>query len=144
MTITSPAFAGYQTIPAQYTCEGANISPPLGFEGVPGSAKSLALIVDDPDAPMGTWTHWVVFNIPPTVQGTRSGEAPPGVEGMNSFGKAMYGGPCPPAGTHHYYFKLYALDSTIGLPRTADAQALIRAMHGHEIATAHLVGLYTK
>lgn len=144
MKITSPAFAGYQTIPVQYTCDGANISPPLEFAGVPADARSLALIVDDPDAPMGTWTHWVVFNIPPTVQGTRSGIAPPGVEGTTSFGKTQYGGPCPPSGTHHYYFKLYALDAVINLPASADAKALVGAMHGHEVATAQLIGLYSK
>lgn len=144
MKITSPAFGRYQTIPERYTCEGGNIHPALNFEDVPETAKSLALITEDPDQPMVTWIHWVVFNMPPGTRKLDPGKTPPGIEGTTSFGKTGYGGPCPPAGSHRYYFKLYALDSMLQLPPSADAKALLYAMHGHELASAQLIGVYAR
>ena len=111
MQITSSAFADNQAIPKRYTCDGANVSPPLQFSGVPAEAKSLSLVVTDPDAPAGTFTHWTVTQIPPGTVSIAEG-GPLGVEGKNGFGKVGYGGPCPPGGTHHYIFTLKALDGS--------------------------------
>ncbi len=110
MQITSSAFKDREAIPMNYTADGEDISPPLSIRDVPEGTKSLALIVDDPDAPMGTWDHWIVFNIPSDTREIAEGSAPEGIRGMNDFGKLEYGGPAPPSGTHRYKFKIYALD----------------------------------
>jgi hypothetical protein len=144
MTITSPSFKNNETIPSNYTCSGVNINPELRIADVPAEAKSFALIVDDPDAPGGTWTHWMLWNIDPATTVIPEGGKPAqAVEGKTSFGRSGYGGPCPPAGKpHHYHFKLHALDTVLNLPAGADVRALEAALEGHVIASAELVGLY--
>jgi hypothetical protein len=142
MRLTSPEFKHNGLIPVKFTCQGDDINPPLAIEGAPPEAKTLALIVDDPDAPMGTWVHWVVFDIPP-VDRIDAGSIP-GRQGMNNFGRTRYGGPCPPFGTHRYFFKLYALDVKLGLPEQTTKEGLEKAMQGHILATAELIGLYKK
>lgn len=145
MKIASSAFQNNQLMPAKYTCDGDNINPPLTFSDVPQGTKSLVLIVDDPDAPMGTWVHWTVWNIDPTTNEIKENSIPTGtVEGMTSFGKPGYGGPCPPAGTHHYFFKLYALNTTFSLESSSDKSQLEKAMSSHILASAELVGLYSR
>lgn len=153
MHITSPAFEPLGMIPAKYTCEAADLSPPLAWQGVPRGAKSLALIVDDPDAPdpaapQRTWVHWVLYDIPVSLDGLVEGAAerlPPGIrEGMNDFRRRRYGGPCPPVGRHRYFFKLYALDALLGPLPDADKAAVVQAMRGHILMQAELVGLYQK
>ncbi len=142
MKITSPAFGNMQEMPEKYGCKGANVNPALAIEGIPKNAKSLALIVDDPDAPAGTWVHWVVWNIPITSE-IKENSVPSGaVQGKNDFGKNSYGGPCPPSGTHRYFFKLYALDTLLNLREGASKKDLENAMKDHIIAEAKLVGLY--
>lgn len=154
LTLTSTAFEGGQLIPAVHTCEGSDISPPLAWLDVPPAAKSLALIVDDPDAPdpaapQRTWVHWVLYNIPPGASGlpeaAREGERPTGtLDGTNDWKRVGYGGPCPPIGKHRYFFKLYALDTVLpdlGKPSKA---ALEKAMEGHILARTELIGLYQK
>lgn len=132
-----------ELIPAKYTCDGENVSPPLRFGDIPSGAQSFVLINDDPDAPMGTWVHWVVYNIAPTVTDVPEGMIPAGgAEGKTSFGHPGYGGPCPPAGTHRYIFKLYALDTIVRFAETPTAEELEYAMQGHILARAELVGLY--
>jgi Raf kinase inhibitor-like YbhB/YbcL family protein len=143
MRIDSPAFGQNEPLPIDYTCDGKNISPTLRLTGVPEEAKSVALICDDPDAIMGTWTHWVVWNILPTVTVIPEGKIPDGaVAGLTSFGRNEYGGPCPPSGTHHYFFKAYALDAILDLPVSTDAAGLEAAMSGHVIDKAGLIGTY--
>jgi hypothetical protein len=142
MKLTSPAFENNKTIPAKFTCEGKDISPALIIEGIPAGAKSLALIVDDPDAPVGTWVHWVVFDIP--VMASIEEDSIPGKQGMNNFRRKDYGGPCPPSGTHRYFFKIYALDAQLGLPEGINKQALEKAMQGHILDKTELIGLYKK
>lgn len=148
--ITSSAFKRGEPIPMKYSCEGADISPPLTFANVPPSAKSLALIMDDPDAPSGTWVHWVLYGLAPTLkeipEGTAAkGTAPvPGHLGKNSWGRAEWGGPCPPGGKHRYVFTLYALDAELSLPRGATKPDLLRAMEGHIISQADLTGTYQR
>jgi Raf kinase inhibitor-like YbhB/YbcL family protein len=145
MKITSSAFADKQNIPSKYTCDGENINPPLSISNVPLKTKSLVLIVDDPDAPAGVWTHWTLWNIPPDSQIIPEGSEPSSaVQGKTSFGTNKYGGPCPPSGTHHYYFKLYALDSVLNLPEKTDSDNLQKAMSGHVIEQTQLVGLYSR
>ncbi|HVZ58340.1 MAG TPA: YbhB/YbcL family Raf kinase inhibitor-like protein [Patescibacteria group bacterium] len=144
MTISSSAFVNSQSIPAQFTCDGENISPPLNFIDVPSSSQSLILIVDDPDAPGGTWLHWLVYNIDPTVKGLVQGEKPKGEEGVTSFGKLGYGGPCPPSNVHHYHFKLYALDQRLTLPEKATLSQVQTAMKGHIVSQAEMIGLYSR
>jgi len=145
MRLTSPAFADGQTIPEKYTCDGENLSPPLVIENVPAEAKSLALVVDDPDAPHGTFTHWMVWNLSPR-QGRieENAELRETVTGMNSWGHHNYQGPCPPSGTHHYQFRLYALKSTLDISGGSNREQLAEAMEQHIIAVAQLVGLYSK
>jgi Raf kinase inhibitor-like YbhB/YbcL family protein len=137
-------------IPTKYTCDGENVSPPLEWDAVPGHAKSIALVVDDPDAPSGLFVHWVVFDIPASENGLTEGigivgpRAGGGTQGTNGFGKMAYGGPCPPSGTHRYYFHLYALDIEGGLPAGIGRDELDRAMRGHIIAEARLMGRYAR
>ncbi len=144
MKITSPAFNEGKKIPPSYTCDGDDKSPELVISDIPESAKSLALIMDDPDAPAGTWVHWVVWNMDPGTTRIAEGEEPEGVEGTSSFGRRGYGGPCPPGGTHRYYFKLYALDTMLDLAEGASKEQLEAAMQGHVIAQAQLMGTYSR
>lgn len=144
MKITSAAFSDNGPIPRQYTCDGADTSPPLAFDGIPPNAKSLALVVDDPDAPGGTFDHWIVWNIPPATTSIAEGKAPQGVNGRNGFGKDAYGGPCPPGGEHRYQFKLYALDTMLNLPPSSRKGELEKAMRGHIVAQAQMVGRYRR
>lgn len=143
MRLSSPNFKNGAIMPAEFTCDGANISPALIIEDVPAEAKSLALIADDPDAPMGTWVHWVVWNISPKIKQTAKG-AKAGIEGTNDFGRKGYGGPCPPSGIHRYYFKLYALDTSLSLDASATKAKLEQAMQNHIIAKAELMGKYSR
>lgn len=142
LIIASPAFENNKPIPRKYSCDGEDVNPPLSIEGVPEGTKSLVLIVDDPDAPMGTWDHWIVWNIQPT---NRIGEnTVPGVEGLNSFRKHSYGGPCPPSGTHRYFFKVYALDTKLSLNPDSKKRDVENAMKAHILASSELVGLYSR
>jgi hypothetical protein len=137
-------------IPSKYTCDGADISPPLAWSGLPEGTKSIAIINDDPDAPMGTWVHWVIYNIPPTAQGLaedikRVEKLPDGtLQGKNSWGRIGYGGPCPPGGTHRYFFKIYALDKMLNLKPGATKEELLTAMKGHILAQAQFYGKYSR
>lgn len=142
MKLTSPEFSNNQPIPKRFTCEGKDINPQLNIEGMPAAAKSLALIMDDPDAPMGTWVHWVVFNIP--VSGKIEENSIPGIQGMTNSGRPGYHGPCPPSGTHRYFFKVYALDIELCLSAKASKGQLEKAMQGHILEEAQLVGLYKR
>ncbi len=142
MKIKSPVFEDNGMIPSKYTCEGGDINPPLIMEDIPEGTQSLALIVDDPDAPMGTWVHWVVFNM--DVVDTIEEDSVPGTLGSNDFGRKDYGGPCPPSGTHRYFFKLYALDGRLGLEEGAGKDDLERVMKDHIIEEARIIGLYKK
>lgn len=148
MQITSPAFATNTSIPDRYTCKGSDVNPPLDLAGVPEGARSLALIVDDPDAPdpaapRVVWEHWVMWNIDPTTASIEPGTVPAGaVQGTNSWGRTDYGGPCPPIGTHRYFFKLYALDTILALSTTSIKADVEAAMQGHILAGAELIGLY--
>ncbi|OGH20419.1 MAG: phosphatidylethanolamine-binding protein [Candidatus Levybacteria bacterium RIFCSPHIGHO2_02_FULL_37_13] len=145
MKILSSAFNHNKRIPAKYTCDGENISPPLQFLEVPESAKSLVLIVDDPDAPSKVWVHWVVYNINPQTSKVRENSVPEGgVEGMTDFGKPGYGGACPPSGAHRYFFKLYALDTILDLPQSATKQMVEEKMQRNIIDRAELIGLYSR
>ncbi len=152
MNITSSAFAQNGAIPKKYTCDGGDTSPPVAWSDVPAGAKSLALIVDDPDAPdpaapRMTWVHWVLYNLPPSSGGLAEGvkNLPAGTaEGMNDWQRTGYGGPCPPVGRHRYFHKLYALDTVLqGLKKPGKA-ALEKAMQGHVIARAELIGTYQR
>jgi Raf kinase inhibitor-like YbhB/YbcL family protein len=138
--VFSSAFEPNGTIPAKYTCDGENVSPPLRFEDVPEATESLALILDDPDAPRGTFTHWVVWNIEPVSNIEE--DTIPGVEGVNDFQKIGYGGPCPPSGTHRYVFRVYALDKQLELKAGAGRKDLETAMIGHILAEGELIGKY--
>lgn len=144
-TLTSSAFAPGETIPPRHSCDGENLSPPLSWSSPPDGTRSLALIVDDPDAPVGTFTHWLAWGIDPEAGGLAEGEAVP-VEGRNDFGVTGYGGPCPPPGhgRHRYFFRLYALDSEVGLPAGASREELEQALDGHVLAVAELVGSYER
>ena len=148
--VTSPAFSEGASIPADHTCDGADISPPLQWSGVPPETKSLALIADDPDAPGGDWVHWVLYDLPPEVA-----QLPPavpataripagGTQGKTDFGRHGYGGPCPPRGTHRYFFKLYALDTLLRLEPGATKKELLKAMQGHILAEGQLMGKYQR
>jgi Raf kinase inhibitor-like YbhB/YbcL family protein len=144
MKITSSAFQEGAGIPSKFSCDGANTSPPLQIAEVPSGAKSLALIVDDPDAPSGLFTHWAVWNISPQINAIAEGSAPKGVQGTNDFGKSGYGGPCPPSGTHRYYFKIFALDRELDLPSGAKRSQLDAVMKGHVVAHGELMGRYSR
>ena len=141
MKLTSTAFRQGEKIPAIYTCDGNDINPPLQITDIPKNAKTFVLIVDDTDAPRGTWTHWVVFNIEPLQLIPE--KSVPGLEAMNDFKRTAYGGPCPPSGIHRYFFKLYALDKELELKQGAARQDIEKAMQGHIVATAELMGTYS-
>jgi hypothetical protein len=148
--VTSSAFKEGGLIPRKHTCDGADVSPPLAWTGVPEGAKSLALISDDPDAPMGTWVHWVLYNLPVNAQ-LLPEAVPPDKEltsgarqGRNDFRRIGYGGPCPPGGTHRYFFKLYALDTLLDLQPGATKADLVKAMEGHILAQGQLMGKYSR
>jgi len=148
--ITSSAFEDGGLIPAKYTCDGADVSPPLQWDAVPEGTKSIALICDDPDAPMGTWVHWVLFNLPAETNELAENIPadkilPDGArQGVSDFGRIGYGGPCPPGGTHRYFFKIYALDAEIGLEADANKRQLLKAMEGHILEQGQLVGKYKR
>ena len=144
--ITSPAFSAGQMIPAKYTCDGQDISPPLRWGDAPQGTQSFALIADDPDAPRGTWVHWVLFNLPAETHELPEKAVPPAgsQQGKNSWGRVGYGGPCPPSGTHRYFFKLYALDTTLNLAAGAGKEQLLRAMTGHILAETEIIGAYRR
>ena len=142
MEIRSIAFDDKGALPSKYTCDGANVNPPLAVKNIPSQAKSLALIVDDPDAPRGNWVHWVVWNIP--VTGTIKEDSVPGAQGVNDFGKNSYGGPCPPSGTHRYFFRVYALNIELNLQESASKKNLEDAMRNHIVAKAEIVGTYKR
>jgi Raf kinase inhibitor-like YbhB/YbcL family protein len=154
LALTSPAFEHNGAIPSVHTCEGRDVSVPLAWSGVPAGTRSLALIVDDPDAPdpsapKMTWVHWVLYNIPPSADGLAQGASadalPKGtLEGRNDWGRTGYGGPCPPIGRHRYFFKLYALDVLLPELGQPDKKRLERAMQGHVLAKQELVGTYQK
>ncbi len=145
MKISSPAFENTGEIPSKYTCDGDNVNPPLSFVDIPDGTKSLALTVDDPDAPVGLWVHWLVWNIDPQTNEILENSIPLGsTEGITSFGKAGYGGPCPPDREHRYFFKLYALDITLDLPGTEKKDRLENAIQGHILAQAELMGRYDR
>jgi len=145
LTISSPVFENNGSIPGKYTCDGENVNPPILIENVPNRTKSLTLIVDDPDAPVGIWVHWVLWNINPETKEIKDNSVPKGAQqGMNDFRKHNYGGPCPPSGTHRYFFKLYALDTIITLSSNATKADLEKAMKGHIIEQAQIVGLYKR
>ena len=142
--ITSTAFDEAGTIPVRYTCDGADVSPPLDWSGVLQEAKSLALITDDPDCPTGTWVHWVLFNLPASLNHLPEKAMPGvGIQGKNDFRKLGYNGPCPPKGKpHRYYFKLYALDTMLNLPAGATKAEVEKAMQGHILTQGQLMGKY--
>ncbi len=151
ISVTSNAFSNGESISSLYTCDGDDISPPLNWKGIPDGTKSIALICDDPDAPMGTWVHWVVFNLPPGIK-TLSQDVDiislGGREGKNSWGNRSYGGPCPPDGQHRYFFTLYALDTILELDEFATKQDVIEQIESddkkHLLATGQLMGLYQR
>jgi Raf kinase inhibitor-like YbhB/YbcL family protein len=149
LTITSTAFANGEAIPAKYSCNAEGISPPLAWSGTPEAAKSLALIVDDPDAPAGTYVHWVIYNMPAASRGLSESIRPGSqladgsIQGPNSAGRAGYSPPCPPSGTHRYFFKLYALDSVIDATG-AGKNELLKAMQGHILGQGELMGTFTR
>jgi Raf kinase inhibitor-like YbhB/YbcL family protein len=140
LSVKSAAFENNALIPKKYTCDGDNVNPPLTIEDAPVETKSLVLIVDDPDAPMGTWDHWIVWNIAPT--GRVEENTVPGIEGLNSSKEHHYGGPCPPGGTHRYFFKIYALDTKLDLNPNSKKKDVENAMKDHILAKGELVGLY--
>lgn len=146
--ITSSAFSAGSAIPAIYSCKGKDMSPPLAWGQPPAGTASLVLIMDDPDAPVGTWDHWVVFNLPASLTGLQEGAStamPAGaVTGRNSWKRSDYGGPCPPGGTHRYFFKLYALDTTLNLTDKANKKDVETAMSGHILSQTELMGTFSK
>jgi Raf kinase inhibitor-like YbhB/YbcL family protein len=145
MKITSPVFKNGESIPEKYTCEGENISPPLDFIDVPSSAKSLVLMVEDPDAMAKPWVHWLIFNIPPNTKKFKENSIAEGaMEGLSNGNTFGYEGPCPPEGVHHYFFNLYALDTRLNISEATDRKAMLREMKGHIVAEAQLIGLYQK
>ena len=148
--LTSTAFAARESIPRKYTCDGMDISPPLEWSNPPQGTQAFALIADDPDAPIGTWVHWVLYNLPGETCALPEG-VPPDAKlhdgsrhGKNSWGRLGYGGPCPPSGTHRYFFKLYALDAVLDLAAGVNKERLVQAMEGHVLAQTELVGLYRR
>ena len=149
-TLTSTAFAHQEAIPTLYTCDGEDRSPPLRWSEPPASTKSLTLICEDPDAPVGTWIHWVIYDLPPDLRTLSEGIPPDehptvgGTHGKNSWRRLGYGGPCPPRGKHRYFFRLSALDTTLDLKPGASVEQVRKAMEGHILAQAELMGTYTR
>lgn len=154
LSLSSPAFAHEAAMPARHSCDGGDVSPPLRWTGLPAGTQSLALIVDDPDAPdpaapRMTWVHWVLYNLPPTIDGLAEGvsaaQLPAGTrEGVNDWGRTGYGGACPPVGRHRYFHKLYALDTVLPDLREPDKAQLMKAMEGHVLAHVALIGTYQR
>lgn len=150
MTLASSAFSHEGDIPSRHTCDGAELSPPLTFSGVPAGTQSLVVVCDDPDAPGGVWDHWVLYNLSPGTPGLPEGlpdgatYADGSLAGKNSWGRHGYGGPCPPHGAHRYFFTLYALDATLPLPPGASKRDVLVAAKGHILASATLMGRYTR
>jgi Raf kinase inhibitor-like YbhB/YbcL family protein len=150
ISVSSNAFTEAGMIPSKFTCDGKDVSPQLAWTGIPAGAKSIALICDDPDAPSGTWVHWVVYNMPATAKELSEGVTgsrglPAGAkQGINDFRKHDYGGPCPPSGTHRYYFTVYALDTALNLKDGATKKELLKAMEGHVVAQGRLMGRYKR
>jgi Raf kinase inhibitor-like YbhB/YbcL family protein len=145
LQVTSAAFPEGGTIPRKYTCEGENISPPLSWSGAPAGTRSLALVVDDPDAPRGDWVHWVLYGLPPGLAALEEGAPGVGAPGVNDYRRPGYAGPCPPPGpAHRYFFKIYALDAPLDLKAGATKAELERAMKGHILAEGQLVGKYAR
>lgn len=142
MQIASSAFEDNGFIPDKFSCRGINVNPGLTIDNVPSGAKTLALIIDDPDAPSGDWVHWVVYDIP--VTGYIEENSIPGKQGRNDFGDVRYSGPCPPRGVHRYFFKVYALDKELALGEGLTKKELEEAMSGHILGQAQLIGLYQK
>ncbi len=148
--MTSPAFSEGEPIPTQYTCDSEDISPPLAWQDPPENTQSFALITDDPDAPSGIWVHWVLYNLPADARSLPQGVPAEdelsggGRQGSNSWNRVGYGGPCPPSGTHRYFFKLYAVDMVLGLEAGADKDALTQAMDGHILAQTEIMGTYSR
>jgi Raf kinase inhibitor-like YbhB/YbcL family protein len=145
MNLLSPDFSEGDNIPERFTCDGEDVNPTLKISGVSPATKSLVLIVDDPDAPRGTFTHWLVWNLRPDLTEIKASGSPSGaMQGMNDFGTSKYGGPCPPSGVHRYYFKLYALDTMLQLPTNSKRQAIDFAIKDHIVDEATLMGRYTR
>lgn len=142
MILTSPCFNNNQKIPQNYTCSGEDVNPELHIEDIPKEAKSLVLIVDDPDAPSGNWVHWIVWNVP--IINLIKENSCPGIVGVNDFRKNSYNGPCPPSGTHRYYFKVYALDIKLDLSKNSSKKEVLNAMKNNVLAEASIVGLYQR
>jgi Raf kinase inhibitor-like YbhB/YbcL family protein len=140
--ISSAAFIENDFIPRRYTCDGKNVNPAMNFDHIPKGTQSLAIIVDDPDAPSGTWVHWVIWNMPVTHH-LKEGHAY-GIQGLNDFQKKGYGGPCPPKGTHRYFFKVYALDCLLDISKDSNKEKLEKAMAGHILGFGELIGLYKR
>jgi len=145
MKIISPAFENKKIIPSKYTCDGENINPPLQISSIPANTQSLALIIDDPDAPNGDWVHWLVWNINPKTQSIAENEIPKGAaQGTNNFNKQNYGGPCPPSGIHRYQFKIYALDTNLNISANSRKKDLEKAIEDHILDKDILIGLYQR
>jgi len=142
--ITSSSFNHQGLIPSKYTCDGENVNPPLKIENIPQEGKSIVLIVDDPDAPMGTWVHWVVWNIPVKKIVQIEEDSIPGVQGLNDFMRHDYGGPCPPSGSHRYFFKVYVLDIELNMDKNSRKKDIEKAMEGHILAKGTLIGIYSR
>lgn len=144
LTVTSPAFHEGQPIPREHSCHGEDASPELRIGGVPPGAVALALVMDDPDAPGGTWTHWTAWDVPPSTTVLPRGKPAPGVEGTTSAGEVGYHGPCPPSGTHRYFFRVFALDGRLGLPRGAPVGDVWGALGSRTLAWGELMGTFAK
>ena len=143
LTVGSTAFENKQAIPRKYTCDAEDVNPPLTINGIPAETKSIVLIVEDPDAPAGLWIHWLVWNTPPTTTTIKENSIP-GTEGLNTNGNRSYSGPCPPSGTHRYFFKVYALDTKLELPQNSTKKDVEKAMQSHVIAQGELMGVYSR
>lgn len=146
LTLSSPAFSEGDLIPSRYTCDGEDLMPPIEVRGIPQNTQTLAIIMDDPDAPSGTWDHLVVFNIPVTGDSfsIKEGAVPRGTDGKNSWGKTGYGGPCPPSGTHRYIFRVYALGTKLAIPSGSTKEVVEKAMEDHVLAEGKLAGQYRR
>jgi len=148
--VHSAAFSEGEAIPSDFTCDGADMSPPVEWSSVPSGTKSIAILMEDPDAPSGDWTHWLAYDLPPSLTQLPAGvpmskKIPSGgIQGRTDFGKTGYSGPCPPRGIHRYFFRIYALDAMLGLKPEASKQELSQAMQGHILAQGHLTGIYER